>query len=131
MLRAVPVLITTDFYKEEKYILSKEESSIKLPYWEVEDYRNLQHNISNSIVSDVFVDKQMASGYIKPKFISINDEVTSELFPDSKDYLYFLYGCVCPKLEINNNFFWKTFDIYDTNIPLELKLINNVISTTI
>lgn len=131
MFRAVPALITTDFYKEEKYILSLQESSIKLPYWEIEDYQNLQNTIKDKIIADVFTDKQMANGYISPKFMSINNEIICKLFPDTKDNLYFLYGCICPKLEINNQFFWKTFDIYDTSISLELKLINDVISTTI
>lgn len=131
MIRATCALITTDFYKEEKYILSTTEDSITLPFWDIEDYRNLQQNFKNIIVSNTFVDQVMANGYINPKFISINDNNISKMFDDSDKFLYFLYGCICPKLEIQSGFFWHSFDIYDTNLLTELTLINDVITQTI
>ena len=131
MIRAVTGLITTDFYKEEKYILSNKEDSISLPHWEINDYKDLSNQIKSHIVNDVFTDKTMANGYINLKFLSINDQYISQIFSDSNENLYFLYGCICPKISINQDFFWKKFDIYDTEIRLELNIINDIISKTI
>ena len=131
MIRATCSLITTDFYKEEKYILSTAEDRIQLPFWDIENYKNLQNNFKNIIVSKVFIDEPMANGYVNPKFISINDENISKIFTDSDKYLYFLYGCICPKLDLKPELFWKSFDIYDTELITELLLINDVITQTI
>lgn len=131
MIKTALALITHDFYKEEKYILSLREDSISLPTWEIDNYKNLQLNIKKYLIDNVFTDKQMANGYINPKFIGVNEENICRLFPDSDNYLYFLYGCVCPKLTLQPNFFWKSFNILDTNIITELGIINEVISKTI
>lgn len=131
MIKAVAGLITTDFYKEEKYILSNKEDSISLPHWEINDYKDLSNRIKANVVDDVFTDKTMANGYINLKFLSINDQYISQIFSDSNENLYFLYGCICPKISINQDFFWKKFDIYDTEIRLELNIINDIISKTI
>ena len=131
MIRIACALITNDFYKDEKYILSTREDSIAIPFWDIETYQNLQYRFKTKIVQECFVDASMSMGYIDPKFISINDENISSLFKDSDKYLYFLYGGICPKLEVNSNFYWKSFDMLDTNILKELGIINNVISHTI
>ena len=73
----------------------------------------------------------MTSEYVNPKFISINDNNICKLFTDSDSNLYFLYGCICPKLLLHTTYFWKTFDIYDQNIITELRIINDVIEYTI
>ena len=105
MIRIACALITNDFYKDEKYILSTREDSISLPVWDVTTYKNLQYQFKSKVVQECFQDASMAIGYVDPKFISINDENISTLFEDSEQYLYFLYGCICPKLETNNNFY--------------------------
>ena len=131
MIRIACALITNDFYKDEKYILSTREDSISLPVWDVTTYKNLQYQFKSKVVQECFQDASMSMGYVDPKFISINDENISTLFEDSEQYLYFLYGGICPKLETNNNFYWKSFEMLDTNILTELGVINNVISHTI
>lgn len=131
MLKFVLSIITTDFYKEEKYILSNREDSIILPVVDISDYRNLTDKIKNYLIDNVFQDKQMTLQYVNPKFISINDNNISTLFPDTENSLYFLYGCIAPKLLLHPSYFWKTFDIYDQNILTELKVINDVIEHTI
>lgn len=131
MFKFALAIITTDFYKEEKYILSLREDSISLPTVEFADYKNLTDKIKEFLVDQVFQDKKMTLQYVNPKFISINDNNICTLFPDSDKILYFLYGCISPKLLVNSEYFWKVFDIYDTSIPTELKIINDVIEYTI
>tara|TARA_B100002019_G_C21274915_1_gene604883 strand:+ start:11901 stop:12299 length:399 start_codon:yes stop_codon:yes gene_type:complete len=132
MINAVVALITNDFYKEEKYILSEKEDSIQLPNWEIDNYKDLENNVKKHISSDIFMDNKLSNGYINPKFISINDANISKLFKNSDKSLYFLYGCICPKLSIKStNLFWKSFDIFDPSIQTELGIINEVISKTI
>ena len=131
MFKFALAIITTDFYKEEKYILSLREDSISLPTVEFIDYKNLTDKIKEFLVDQVFQDKKMTLQYVNPKFISINDQNISELYNDSGDVLYFLYGCICPKLLTQPQYYWKVFDIYDQNILTELRIINNVIEHTI
>jgi hypothetical protein len=131
MLKFILSIITTDFYKEEKYILSTREDSISLPFIEITNYSNLTDTIKNFLSDNVFQDKQMSLQYVNPKFISLNDNNISSLFPDTENNLYFLYGCISPKLLLNPTYFWKVFDIYDQNIITELKIINDVIEHTI
>lgn len=131
MFKFALAIITTDFYKEEKYILSLREDSISLPTLELTDYKNLTDKIKEFLVDQVFQDKKMTLQYVNPKFISINDNNICTLFSDSDQILYFLYGCISPKLLVNSEYFWKVFDIYDTTIPTELKIINDVIEYTI
>lgn len=127
MINIPLVLITTSFYKEEKYILSLREDTISIPVLHIENYRNLNDQIIHYISDNLFQDKKMSSFYVKPVFVSINDENICKLYQDSDSMLYFLYGCVCPKLLPHNGYFWKTFDIYDQNILTELSIINEVI----
>lgn len=131
MIKPVIAFITHDFYKEEKYILSTQEDRIALPNWSIDDYKNLDKEIKKYSNTTIFIDQTMANGYVNPKFISINDENICQLFDDSDKKLYFLYGCICPKLSLSKDFFWKTFDIFDTNIRTELGIINEVIAKTI
>lgn len=131
MFKFAIAIITTDFYKEEKYILSLREDSISLPTIEFTDYKNLTDKIKDFLADRVFQDKKMMLQYVNPTFISINDNNICALFPDSDQTLYFLYGCISPKLLVNSEYFWKVFDIYDTTILTELKIINNVIEYTI
>lgn len=131
MLKFVLCIITTDFIKEEKYILSLREDSISLPVIEISDYTNLSDKIRNFVADNIVQDRKMSLQYINPKFISINDENISTLFTDTSENLYFLYGCISPKLLTSPNYFWKVFDIYDQTILTELKIINDVIEHTI
>jgi hypothetical protein len=131
MLKFVLGILTTDFYKEEKYILSTREDSIALPYLEFTDYRDLTQTIKDFLSKNVFQDEKMSLQYVNPKFISINDSNISKLFPETEHGLYFLYGCVSPKLLLHPTYFWKSFDIYDQSIVTELKIINDIIEYTI
>lgn len=131
MIKLVSALVTNDFYKDRKYILSTREDSITIPFWEVDDYKNLKNEFQAVIVRECFKDVTMAAGYVSPQFISINDEYISKLFEDSSDCLYFLYGAIVPQLDLKDNFYWKSFDILDPNILTELGVIHNVISHTI
>lgn len=131
IIKPVVAFITHDFYKDEKYILSTQEGSIALPHWEINNYRNLNENIKKYANDNFFTDHTMSNGYVNPKFISINDTNISKLFADSDINLYFLYGCICPKLSLSSGFFWKTFDIFDIDIRTELGVINEVIAKTI
>lgn len=131
MLKFVLSIITTDFYKEEKYILSTREDTISLPILHIDNYKNLTNNIKNILSHDIFQDEKMTIQYVNPKFISINDDNISSLYNDTDNTLYFLYGCICPKLLLHPQYFWKVFDIYDQSILTELRIINDVIEHTI
>jgi len=131
MIKAVVVLVTNDFYKDQKYVMSTRQDVISFPNWEIDNYQDLENNIRRYLVDNVFIDEKMSNGYVKPKFIGINDKNISQLFEDSDSYLYFLYGCICPKLSIRDGFFWKEFDYFDTNIITELGVVNEVITKTI
>jgi hypothetical protein len=131
MFKIVVSIITHDFYKEEKYILSSREDSIVLPSWDIEEYSHMEKRVKGYLIDNIFVHNEMSVGYLNPKFISINDDNISNLFPDSLENLYFLYGCLSPKLTLKPDFYWKTFDLFDTNIITELGVINEVISKTI
>lgn len=131
MIKIVLCLITTDFYKEEKYILSTRDDSIQMPVLDIDNYKDLTNNIVKILDTNIFQDTKMTQQYVHPKFVSINDTLISNLFEDTDKYLYFLYGCVCPKIILQSNYFWKTFDIYDTTTITELGIINNVIEYTI
>lgn len=131
MIKSTFIIITTDFYKDEKYILSTKEHEISLPVIDLEDYRNIDKVLKDQLVDQVFEEQNLANQYVKPKFIGINNEGVSKIFEDSKDYLYFTYGAICPKLLLKNNYFWKVYDNYDTSILTELGLINEVIQKTI
>jgi hypothetical protein len=131
MIKSTFIIITTDFYKDEKYILSTKEHEISLPVIDLEDYRNIDKVLKDQLVNQIFEEQNLADQYVKPKFIGINNEPISKIFEDSKDYLYFTYGAICPKLLLKNNYFWKVYDNYDTSILTELGLINEVIQKTI
>jgi len=105
IIKPVIAFITHDFYKDEKYILSTQEGSIALPYWQIDNYKNLDKQIKKYTNDNIFIDHAMANGYVNPKFISINDENISQLFEDTDTNLYFLYGCICPKLSLSSGFF--------------------------
>lgn len=124
-LNVVPCLLTADFYKEEKYILSRSEKEIIFPTLLFDDYRNLEQSIKLKIV-DLFADKQIANTYVIPNFIDINNEYISELYDCEKD-LYFLYGCTCPKLKPVDGLYWCVFNMMDDTIFKELGIINYVI----
>ena len=79
MIKILLCLITTDFYKEEKYILSSREDAINLPSIEIDNYKDLSNNIKKTAVNQFFQDQRMAEQYLDPKFISINDQNISEL----------------------------------------------------
>jgi len=131
MIKSTFIIITTDFYKDEKYILSTKEHKISLPVIDLEDYRNIDNVLKEKLVDQVFEEPNLANQYVKPKFVGINNEGVSKIFEDSKEYLYFIYGAICPKLLLKNNYFWKVYDNYDTSILTELGLINEVIQKTI
>lgn len=131
MIKIVLCIITTDFYKEEKYILSLREDSIVLPNIDIDSYQNLDFKIKEIISETIFQDKQMSIQYVNPRFISINDNNVSKIYKDSGEVLYFLYGAIVPKLIIYPQYYWKKFDIYDQNILTELKIINDVIEHAI
>ena len=120
MIKSTFIIITTDFYKDEKYILSTKEHEISLPVIDLEDYRNIDKVLKDQLVNQIFEEQNLADQYVKPKFIGINNEPISKIFEDSKDYLYFTYGAICPKLLLKNNYFWKVYDNYDTSILTEL-----------
>ena len=131
MIKSTFIIITTDFYKDEKYILSTKEHEINLPVFDLEDYRNIDNTLKTKLINEVFEEDNLANQYVKLKFISINNEAISKLFEDSNKYLYFTYGAICPKLLLKHNYFWKVFDNYDTSILTELGLIHEVIQKTI
>lgn len=132
MIKIIPCVVTTDFYKDEKYILSLSETDISFPEIEIKDYSNLDKTIVDTILNSMFVDTQMAKEYVKPRLVAINNEyITNKYGELTKDTLYFLYGCLCPKFYLTDNYFWKSFDFFN-NKDLELmKLISHVIEYTI
>lgn len=124
-LNVIPCLLTVDFYKEEKYILSQNEKQIIFPIITFDNYSNLEKTIKERII-DLFTDKQLSKTYVLPNFVDINNEYISELY-DCQNNLYFLYGCTCPKLKPVDNLHWCSFNMMDDTIHKELGIINYVI----
>ena len=71
MIKSTFIIITTDFYKDEKYILSTKEHEISLPVIDLEDYRNIDKVLKDQLVDQVFEEQNLANQYVKPKFIGI------------------------------------------------------------
>lgn len=124
-LYVVPCLLTADFYKEEKYILSQNDKQIIFPKLQFESYSNIQNLVTKAII-ELFADQQFAKTYILPNFIDINNEYISEIYDCNND-LYFLYGCTCPKLKPIDDLYWCPFSMVDDTIYKELGVINYVI----
>ena len=51
MVKILLCFITTDFYKEEKYILSNREDAIILPSIEIDNYKDLANNIKQIAIN--------------------------------------------------------------------------------
>lgn len=124
-LYVIPCLLTADFYKEEKYILSQSEKEIIFPKLEFNGYANLQNSVTQGVIG-LFADQQFAKTYILPNFVDINNEYISEMYDCNND-LYFLYGCTCPKLKPIDGLYWCAFSMVDDTIYKELGIINYVI----
>jgi hypothetical protein len=123
-------LISVDFYKDEKYVLSLSPDKISFPTFDIANANNLSSQAISSIVS-CFQDQQAIRAFANNvQFISINDENSSKIF-DCTNSIYLFYGTTLPNLEPNINLFWKRFDFIDESIINELAIIGDTIERAI
>ena len=131
MINVVACIITTDFYKDEKYILSTSLEDIHFPKFDLQNYSNFNTTTNNTIIENCFHDQQMAKGYVKPKLIDINPEYLSHIYDDTNNMLYFIKGCLCPKLILKDGFYWKSFDFLNHKNIHITHMISDAIERTI
>lgn len=129
-IKSVLCLISVNFFKNEKYVLSADPDKIIFPSFDLENITNLNTIISTQI-TNCFIDTSISREFsVNNKFISINDEYLSNIF-DTNKTLYLLYGCTVPNIDVSAGFFWKRFEFTDDSIPNELAIIGSTIERAI
>lgn len=129
-LKIALCLISVNFYKDEKYVLSIDSEKISFPTFEVSDAKNLKQK-AIEYINTCFQDTNAIELFSENvQFIAINNEYISNIF-DCHDTIYLVYGVTVPNLEPNNNLFWTKFDFIDESIHNELALIGNTIERVI
>lgn len=128
-LQIVFSLITVNFFKDEKYILSTNKERIVFPSMYVED-TNTMHTDIMKYVSGMFISEPKYGDLSRIKFISFNSPQVKGLFPEI-DTITVLYGGTMPNLETIPEYHWYSFDYMNLNIQKELSIINNTIQHVI
>ena len=127
-LKVVVCLISVNFFKNEKYVLSTNNQNLILPSLEISDIDNMNITITDHINS-LFIDKLKIPELNRIKFISFNDQSVKQLFPNDSNTLHILYGGAMTHAETNQ--YWFPFDYMDLNIQKELSIINKTIQHAI
>lgn len=129
-LKIALCLISVNFYKDEKYVLSTSADNISFPTFDIINANNLSTQARDSVVL-CFQDQQAILPFANnAQFISINDEHSSKIF-DCSNTIYLFYGATVPNIDPNINLFWKKFDFIDESIISELAIIGDTIERAI
>lgn len=127
-LKVVVCLISVNFFKNEKYVLSTNNQNLILPTLEISDIDNMNTTITDHINS-LFINNLKIPELNRIKFISFNDQSVKQLFPNDSNTLHILYGGAMTHAETNQ--YWFPFDYMDLNIQKELSIINKTIQHAI
>jgi len=128
-LKIVLCLISVNFFKNEKYVLSIDKDSISLPYIDISDIDNMQQNI-HSYIQSMFLNIKY-NDISRVRFVSFNDNKVKSLFPDDKNTIHVQYGTTIPNLETTPEYHWVVFDYMDTKLQKELSIISNTLQHVI
>ncbi len=128
-LKVVLCLISVNFYKNEKYVLSLDKDKILFPYIDISDIDNMQQNIYSYIHNMVLNVK--SNDVSRLKLISFNDTKVKNLFPEDKNTIHIQYGNTLPNLDTAPEYHWVAFDYMDTKIHKELYIINRTLQHVI
>lgn len=129
-LKIALCLISVDFYKDEKYVLSTNSDKLSFPSFDVFDANNLGEK-AIEYINNCFQDKRGIELFsTNAQFIALNNKYLSEIF-DCKNTIHVLYGATLPHLEPNNNLFWKKFEFIDESIHNELAIIGDTLERVI
>lgn len=129
-LKIVFCLISVNFFRDEKYVLSVSQDNIIFPSLYITDTDVMNTEIM-SYISSLFINDPKYGDLSRVKFISFNTSQIKTLFPDDNNTIHILYGGTMPNLEIVPNYYWYKFDYMDLNINKELSIINNTIQHVI
>ena len=109
-LNIILSIISVNFYKEEKYVMSQDANKLVFPMYTPETLYDMKEVISNKIKS-YFIDESFIQPYSKNvQFISINGKNISNLY-DTKNTINILYGITVPYIELKDNH-WYRFDYW-------------------
>lgn len=129
-LKILVCVLSVDFYKQEKYVLSINQDKIDFPILELQNLYGIDTQIKN-LIKEFFVDKNIVSDYVEHiTFLGFNNEVIDQLL-DTSNSLYLLFGVTVPHSKLNDNIFWHKFDFMDSNIANELTIIGATIENSI
>ncbi len=128
-LKVVLCLISVNFYKNEKYVLSLDQNKISLPYVDISDINNMQQSIYSYIQNMLINIKHKDISRLK--LISFNDTKVKNLFPNDLNTIHVQYGATLPNLETAPEYHWVTFDYINTKIYKELDIINQTLQHVI
>lgn len=129
-LKIVFCLISVNFFKDEKYVLSTSKDNIIFPSLYITD-TNLMNTEIMKYISGLFINDPKYGDLSRVKFISFNSSQIKTLFPDDDNTIHILYGGTMPNLETVPDYHWNKFDYMDLNINKELSIINNTIQHVI
>ena len=128
-LNIVLSIISVNFYKEEKYIMSQDANKLIFPVFTPETLYDLKDSVSNES-KKYFIVEDFIQPYSKNvQFISINGKNISNLY-DTKNTINILYGITVPNLELKNNH-WYRFTFLDEEVSNELSIIGETIEHAI
>lgn len=127
-LKIVLCLISVNFLKNEKYVLSTNPDKIILPNFELVDTNDMTNAI-NSQINSLFVSNLRSAELNRIKFVSFNDGLVKNMFAEDIGTIHVLYGGTMPHIETNQH--WFSFDYMDLNIQKELSIINKTIQHVI
>lgn len=121
-LQVILCLISVNFFKHEKYVLSTKDSIIEFPKIDITNVDDIQ-NIINNYVGQIFVNPKVDEIY-RTTFIAFNHKDIKSIYKNSNNTIHILYGGTMSNMETVSNYTWMPFDYMDANIKKELSLIN-------
>ena len=124
--------ISVNFVKDEKYVVSLSPDKIIFPTFIPTDLTNMPQKVASCITA-IFTDEPSVYHYAnRARFININDENVSALFPETiNDTIYLTYGITLPNADLKENLYWCPFEFLDTTIIKELSIIGSAIDHAI
>ena len=127
-LKANLVLISVDFDKAQKNILSLSDNTIIFPSVNIESLTSIEDTINN-YGRNLFQDSLIMAPYINNlKLIELHNQYLSESYPTT---INMIYGTTVPKATVKSDYYWFPFDFTDTMIANQLTIIGKVISHSI
>lgn len=128
-LKANIVLISVDFDKGQKNILSLSDSSIVFPSVTINSLSDIENNIKNYACS-LFQDPIIIKPYMNTlKLVELHNTYCAS--QSNSNCINMIYGTTVPRVALNTNNSWFAFDFTDTIMPNELAIIGKVISYSI